>query len=62
MKKPRQYTTDNVVVCPSTNPQEPDLILTVTPDSAGWDFISFQALRLSAGQDWYFRSGENDRS
>ena len=43
MKKPGQYTTENVVVCPSTHPQEPDLILTVTPDSTGWGFISFQA-------------------
>jgi len=60
MKKPRQHTTENVAVCASTNPQEPDLILTVTPDSAGWYFISFQARRLGASQDWSFRSGENE--
>jgi 5-deoxy-D-glucuronate isomerase len=60
MKKLRQYTTENVVICPSTNPEEPDLILTVTPDLAGWDFISFQDWRLSAGKAWSFRSGENE--
>jgi len=60
MKKFRQYTTENVLVCPTTNAQDPELILTVTPDSAGWDFISFQARRLSAGKDWSFRTGENE--
>lgn len=60
MKKFRQYTTENVLVRPSTNPQEPDLILTVTPDLAGWDFLSFQARRLSAGKEWSFSSGENE--
>ena len=25
-------------------------IVTVTPESAGWDYVGFQAIRLSAGQ------------
>ena len=55
-----QYTAENILVRPSTDPQDPDLILTVTPHSAGWDFISFQARRLSAGNQWSFHSGENE--
>src|SRR5688500_4470628 len=55
-----QYTAENVLVPPSTDPQDQDLILTVTPHSAGWDFISFQARRLSTGSKWSFHSGENE--
>jgi 5-deoxy-glucuronate isomerase len=55
-----QYTTENLLVCPSTNLQDPDLILAITPQSAGWDLISFQARRLSMGNRWSFNSGENE--
>ena len=53
MRKLMQYTTENVLVHPSTNPQDPDLILAVTPESAGWDFISFQARRLGAAGNFH---------
>jgi len=55
-----QYTSENILVHPSADPQDQDLILTVTPDSAGWDFISFQARRLSMGDMWSFNSRENE--
>src|SRR5688500_19779398 len=55
-----QYTIENVLVQPSTNPRDPDLILAVTPESAGWDLISFQARRLAKGREWSFASGENE--
>lgn len=55
-----QYTTENLLVCPSTDPQDPDLILTVTPQLAGWDFISFQARKLRAANQWSFDSAENE--
>lgn len=55
-----QYTAENLLVRPSTDPQDQDLILTVTPRSAGWDFISFQARRLNAGSHWSFNSSENE--
>src|SRR5688500_17959164 len=55
-----QYTAENILVHPSTDPQDRDLILTVTHDSAGWDFISFQARRLSMGNTWSFNSSENE--
>jgi 5-deoxy-glucuronate isomerase len=60
MMKFMQYTTENVLIHPATDPQDPDLILAVTPESAGWDFISFQARRLGAGKEWSFSSGENE--
>jgi len=55
-----QYTAENILVHPSTDPQDRDLILTVTHDSAGWDFISFQARRLGMGNTWSFNSSENE--
>jgi 5-deoxy-glucuronate isomerase len=55
-----QYTAENILVRPSTDPQDQDLILTITPDSAGWDFVSFQARRLSTGNRWSFNSSENE--
>ena len=55
-----QYMADNLLVHPSTTPQDPDLILAVTPESAGWDFISFQARRLSARKEWSFNNGQNE--
>jgi 5-deoxy-glucuronate isomerase len=55
-----QYTAENILVRPSTDLQDQDLILTVTPHSAGWDFISFQARRLSTDNKWSFNSGKNE--
>ena len=55
-----QYTAENILVHPSTDPQDRDLILTVTHDSAGWDFISFQTRRLGMGNTWSFNSSENE--
>ena len=37
-----QYTAENILVRPIPNPRDPDLILSVTPQEAGWDYISFQ--------------------
>ena len=57
MANPRQYTADNILVTPSSSPDDPGRILSVTPDSAGWDYISFQARRLDTGQSWSFQTG-----
>lgn len=54
------YTAENLLVRPATNPRDPDLRLNITPASAGWNFISFQVRRLAAGQSWSFASGENE--
>ena len=55
-----QYTSDNLLVRPTHDPADPDLILSVTPESAGWETISFQARRLATGRSWSFASGENE--
>lgn len=47
----RQYTADNLVIHPSAT-ADPDLIVQVTPERAGWETISFQARRLAPGQSW----------
>jgi len=58
--KPKQYTTENLLVRPVTDSQNPDLMIDITPQSAGWDLISFQARKLRAGHQWSFGSGENE--
>lgn len=60
MAKPMQYTAENILIHPTHDPADPDLILSITPQSAGWDYISFQARRLATGRSWSFASGENE--
>jgi 5-deoxy-glucuronate isomerase len=60
MSRPKQYTAENLLVRPQTYPSDPDLILSITPEAAGWDFISFQARRLATGQQWSWQTGENE--
>jgi 5-deoxy-glucuronate isomerase len=55
-----QYTADNILVKPGVSPDDPDLILSITPQQAGWEYISFQARRLEANQSWSFESGDNE--
>jgi 5-deoxy-glucuronate isomerase len=52
-----QYTAENLVVHPGAT-SEPDVIVEVTPEKAGWDYISFQMRRLVAGSTWSFATGE----
>ena len=55
-----QYTPENMLVRPTSDPADPGLILSVTPDQAGWDYISFQVRQLAAGATWSFSSGDNE--
>ncbi len=55
-----RYTGDNVLVRPQADSRDTDLILEVTPQSAGWEYISFQARRLDEGKTWSFDTGENE--
>ncbi|MBW7992446.1 MAG: 5-deoxy-glucuronate isomerase [Planctomycetes bacterium] len=55
-----QYTADNILVKPGVFPDDPDLILSITPQQARWEYISFQARRLAANQSWSFESGDNE--
>jgi 5-deoxy-glucuronate isomerase len=60
MQKQMQYHADNILVRPTHDPRDPDLILAISPEQAGWDYISFQVRRLATGQQWSFSSGENE--
>jgi 5-deoxy-glucuronate isomerase len=60
MQSAMQYTSQNILVRPQTSASDPDLILEITPTSAGWDFISFQARKLAQGRQWTFQSGHNE--
>lgn len=60
MAEPRQYGANNLVVRPTADPADPNLLLTITPQSAGWDYIHFQVRRLAQGERWSFQSGENE--
>jgi 5-deoxy-glucuronate isomerase len=58
MSAPRQYTAENLLVRPQQFLDDGGLVLQVTPESAGWDYISFQVRRLAKGQAWSYASGE----
>ncbi len=55
-----QYTPENILIKTGIFPDDPDLILSITPQQAGWEYISFQTRRLDAKQSWSFESGENE--
>lgn len=54
----QHYDANNLIVRP--NPADGDTIVAVTPEQAGWDFISFQVRRLATHQQWDFHTGENE--
>lgn len=54
----KRYTADNLLVRPNSTAS--GLLLDITPVSAGWDHIHFQARALSGGETWTFESGENE--
>ena len=49
----KSYDTGNIVIRPGAK-DDPDLIVQVTPEAAGWELIHFQARRLQAGASWSF--------
>ena len=53
----RQYDNSNLIVHPG-NATDPAVIVAVTPEQAGWDYINFQVRRLAAHQSWTFSTGE----
>ncbi len=60
MATPKQYTSDNILVWPTESTEDPGLTLSITPESAGWDYISFQARYLETGESWSFDTGESE--
>jgi len=55
----RQYTADNLAIHPG-NSADPDVVVEVTPELAGWETIHFQVRRLAAGQAWPFQTGGHE--
>lgn len=54
-----QYTTENLVVR-AMNAGTDGIIVDVNPQSAGWDFIHFQARRLANGNSWAHRTADHE--
>lgn len=54
-----QYDSSNLIVHPGKS-KDPDVIVEVRPEQAGWEFINFQARRLAAGASWSHATGENE--
>ncbi|HWQ15468.1 MAG TPA: 5-deoxy-glucuronate isomerase [Roseiflexaceae bacterium] len=55
----RQYDTHNLIVHPGGS-ADPGVVVEVTPERAGWDYIHFQVRRLPAGGAWSFATGEHE--
>jgi len=55
-----QYNSENLLIRPVQNSDDPDLIISVTPDLAGWEFISFQVRKLDQGRTFAFSTGQNE--
>ncbi|HHZ92136.1 TPA: 5-deoxy-glucuronate isomerase [Candidatus Poribacteria bacterium] len=55
-----QYTSENLLVLPDNNRDEPDRVLSITPEKAGWELISFEVRRLEKDQNWSFKTADNE--
>jgi 5-deoxy-glucuronate isomerase len=55
----RQYDTSNLIVRPGNSP-DPDVVVEVAPDQAGWDYIHFQLRHLAAQRSWAFATGDDE--
>jgi 5-deoxy-glucuronate isomerase len=54
------YNADSLLVRPGNYLGDADLMLSITPESAGWEHLSFQVRRLSTGQAWTFDTRDNE--
>ncbi len=55
----RQYDASNLIVHPGAE-ADPGVIVEVTPQQAGWDYVHFQARSLPANGIWSFATGEHE--
>src|SRR6266516_4817039 len=53
----RKYDPNTLIVHPGSS-TDPDVVVEVTPEVAGWDYIHFQVRRLGAQRSWSFASGD----
>lgn len=54
-----EYTSTNLIVHPDIS-LDPDVIVEVTPEQAGWEYVHFQVRRLNAGMTWPLDTGEHE--
>ena len=54
-----RYDAENLIVHPGAS-DEPGVVVDVTPERAGWHYISFQVRRLAAGGRWTWATGEHE--
>lgn len=50
----------NLIVPALAEPEADGTVLTVTPESAGWQYVGFQTVKLRAGQHFSRETGENE--
>ena len=55
----RHYDASTLIVHPG-NSTDPNVVVEVTPELAGWEHIHFQVRRLPAMGDWSFATGEHE--
>jgi 5-deoxy-glucuronate isomerase len=53
-----QYNAEKMLVRPRNDGS--DVLLSITPEGAGWEYISFEARTLATGASWSFATGENE--
>jgi 5-deoxy-glucuronate isomerase len=56
----RDYTADKLLYCHRDFSGDPGLLLSITPELAGWDLISFQVRYLDEGKEWEFSTAEEE--
>ena len=54
------YTSESLLFRPGHFPDDPGLLLNITPERAGWELISFQVRRLDAGKQWDFSTADDE--
>ena len=55
----RRYDMSDLIVRPG-NSTDSDIIVEVTPELAGWDYVHFQLRRLDAQHSWTFATGDHE--
>jgi 5-deoxy-glucuronate isomerase len=55
----RKYDRDNLIVR-SGSSSDPDVIVEVTPEVAGWEYVHFQVRRLGAQHAWSYATGDHE--
>lgn len=55
-----RYTSDSLLIRPHPRPDDPGLLLHISPELAGWSYISFQVRRLEHGERWSSATGDRE--